>query len=253
MKLKSLLPVLLAGLIVTGPVTGFPSTAMAGSPQGKATVQAQSLSARQRAIIAIAAHTADGDLARLKPALAKGLEAGLAVNEIKEILVQLYAYTGFPRSLNAIHTFMALMDERQKAGIKDEMGREASPMPKDLDRDQYGATTRATLGGKDTVPPPAGYQLFAPAIDSFLKEHLFADIFYRDNLDWQSREIATISALAAMTGTAGQQRFHMGAAMNTGLDEAQMRAFIELVRSEVGEALANVSSNVFKEILAKRK
>ena len=126
-------------------------------------------------------------------------------------------------------------------------------MPKELDRDQYGAKTRATLGGKDTIPPPAGYQLFAPAIDSFLKEHLFADIFYRDNLDWQSRELATISALAAMTGTAGQQRFHMGAAMNTGLDEVQMRAFIEVVRCEVGEALANVSSRVLEEILAKRK
>jgi 4-carboxymuconolactone decarboxylase len=39
----------------------------------------------------------------------------------------------------------------------------------------------------------------------------------RDTLDHQSRELATISVLASMTGTAGQIQFHLGAAMNTGL------------------------------------
>ena len=37
------------------------------------------------------------------------------------------------------------------------------------------------------IPPPSGYQLFTPVIDTFLKEHLFADIFARDNLDVLSR------------------------------------------------------------------
>jgi 4-carboxymuconolactone decarboxylase len=32
----------------------------------------------------------------------------LTVNEIKEILVQMYAYAGFPRSLNGINAFMAV-------------------------------------------------------------------------------------------------------------------------------------------------
>jgi alkylhydroperoxidase/carboxymuconolactone decarboxylase family protein YurZ len=60
------------------------------------------LSQRQQGIIPIAAFTADGDMDRLKPALNQGLDAGLTVNEIKEVLVHLYAYTGFPRSLNAL-------------------------------------------------------------------------------------------------------------------------------------------------------
>lgn len=133
----------------------------------------------------------------------EGLDAGLTVNEIKEILVQLYAYAGFPRSLNGINTFMAVMDERQEKGIKDKMGKEASPLPSDLNKDAYGAKERARRTGSDVIPPPSGLQLFAPVIDTFLKEHLFADIFARDNLDIQSRELATISALASMTGTAG--------------------------------------------------
>lgn len=59
------------------------------------------LSAKQRSIIPIAAFTATGDQERLRTALTEGLEAGLTVNEIKEILVQMYAYAGFPRSLRA--------------------------------------------------------------------------------------------------------------------------------------------------------
>jgi 4-carboxymuconolactone decarboxylase len=184
----------------------------------------QALSAKQRSLIPIAAFTATGDLEQLRPALHEGLEAGLTVNEIKEILVQMYAYAGFPRSLNGIHTFMAVMDERQAKGITDEMGKDASPVPADLNKEAYGAQVRARLAGQDVIPPPSGYQLFAPVIDTFLKEHLFADIFARDNLDDQSRELATIAALAGMTGTAGQLRFHLNAAMNTGLTEAQMKA-----------------------------
>jgi hypothetical protein len=38
------------------------------------------------------------------------------------------------------------------------------------------------------IPPPSGYQLFTPVIDTFLKEHLFADIFARDTLDFLSRK-----------------------------------------------------------------
>ena len=63
----------------------------------------QALSPKQHSIIPIAALTANGDLVKLRPALHAGLDAGLTVNEIKEILVQMYAYAGFPRSLNGIH------------------------------------------------------------------------------------------------------------------------------------------------------
>ena len=212
----------------------------------------QALSAKQQGIIPIAAFTANGDMEKLKSALNEGLDAGLTVNEIKEILVQMYAYAGFPRSLNGIHEFMTVMDERQVEGIKDEMGKEASPLPEDMNRDEYGAKVRARLAGQDVIPSPSGFQLFAPVIDTFLKEHLFADIFARDNLDYQSRELATISALASMTGTEGQLRFHLGAAMNTGLTEAQMRDFISVLEAKVGKTEAESAREVLTRVLKDR-
>jgi hypothetical protein len=83
----------------------------------------------------------------------------------------MYAYAGFPRSLNGINAFMAVMDERQAKGIKDEMGKEASPLPTDMNKDEYGAKVRARLAGREMIPPPSGYQLFTPVIDTFLKGH----------------------------------------------------------------------------------
>ena len=47
--------------------------------------------ARQEKIVMIATFTANGDLSRLKPALHEGLDSGLNVSEIREILIQLYA------------------------------------------------------------------------------------------------------------------------------------------------------------------
>jgi 4-carboxymuconolactone decarboxylase len=212
----------------------------------------QALSTKQQSIIPIAAFTAIGDLAKLRTALHDGLDAGLTVNEIKEILVHLYAYTGFPRSLNGINTFMAVIDERRSQGIEDEPGKEASPLPTDMDKDEYGARVRARLAGWDMIPPPGGYQLFAPIIDTFLKEHLFADIFARDILDFQSRELVTIAALASMTGTGGQLQFHLGAAMNTGLSEAQMQDFIAVLKAKVGQQEAEDAAAILQNVLSSR-
>lgn len=211
-----------------------------------------SLNPRQQSIIPIAAFAASGEAAKLETSLIDGLEAGLTVNEIKEVLVQMYAYAGFPRSLNAMFAFMAVLDARKARGIEDAVGREASPVPAGLNRDEYGAKVRATLAGLDEIPPPAAWQRFSPTIDAFLKEHLFADIFARDVLDFQSRELATVAALANMGGTQGQLRFHLGAAMNTGLTEAQMRAFVAVLRSEVGEEQAEAASALLTEILTAR-
>src|SRR5690625_1263009 len=88
--------------------------------------QNQRLSEKQQALIPIAAYTAIGDLQRLKPALHNGLDAGLTVNEIKESIVHLYAYAGFPRSIRGLNTFMEVLGEREADGIQDEEGPEAS-------------------------------------------------------------------------------------------------------------------------------
>lgn len=195
---------------------------------------AASLSEKQKSIAVIAAFTASGDLDRLKPALSAGLDAGLTVNEIKEVLVQMYAYTGFPRSLNGLNSFAGVLHDRKARGIKDEEGREASPLPKDMDKNAYGAKVRAQLTGRESDMSGLPWQVFSPTIDAFLKEHLFADIFARDVLDYKSRELATIGALVAMRGTLPQLQSHLGISLNVGLTPLQLQDFVNLVATQVG-------------------
>ena len=213
----------------------------------------QALTAKQKGIIPIAAFTANGDIEKLKIALNEGQDAGLTVNEIKEVIVHLYAYVGFPRSLNGIHAFMAVVDDRKNRGITDEIGKDAGPLPPDMNKDEYGANVRAQLAGLERDVSGTKWQLFAPAMDTFLKEHLFADLFARDNLDYQGRELATNSALANMSGTAGQLGFHLGAMMNVGLTEGQMKDFISVLEKKVGQKEAKSASAVLDKVLEARR
>ncbi len=209
----------------------------------------QVLNAKQQSIVTISAFTASGNMEKLQTALNEGLDAGLTVNEIKEVLVQLYAYCGFPRSLNAIANFMAVLEKRQKQGIKDNVGREASPLPADKSSIELGTEVQTRLVGQ---PVKGAIYTFAPAIDRFLKGHLFGDIFGRDILDFQSREIATISALAGMEGVNPQLQAHFKTGFNTGLTEAQMRDFISVLKTKVGKKEADNASEVLGRVFSSR-
>lgn len=216
---------------------------------GEHAMNISTLTDKQRGIVPIAAFTATGDMPRLDTALREGLDAGLTVSEIKEVLVQLYAYAGFPRSLNGLSAFMTVLKDRAQKGIVDEQGRESGPLPTGKSRLELGTEVQTMLVG---APVKAPLYDFAPAIDQFLKEHLFADIFGRDALDWQSREIATISALASLDGTGSQLRSHCRVGLNVGLSEAQLKALAEVLAAKVGKKEAGNAATAVGEVLGNR-
>lgn len=180
------------------------------------------LSLKQQNIAQIASFTARGDLENLEKALNKGLDEGLTVNEIKEILVQMYAYCGFPRSLNGLGTFMKVVDSR---GSDVNLGAEGNFLPEDTDKNAYGTKVQTELVG---FPVKGGAMDFAPAIDTFLKEHLFADIFGRGVLTNQEREIATIAALSSINGVEAQLNSHINVGKNTGITQEQIDEILKI-------------------------
>lgn len=209
---------------------------------------ASALNSRQQSIIPIAAFTAKGDVENLKGALAEGLQNGMTVNEIKEVLVQMYAYTGFPRSLTGLNTFIALLDERKAKGIIDEVGKDATPLPADANIRELGTANQTTVIGRPASGPV--YE-FAPIIDTFLKEHLFGDIFSRDVLGFQERELATVSALASLPAEA-QLRSHLNCCLVVGLSETQMKAFVSVLATKVGKQEADLAKNALNSVLQRR-
>lgn len=197
---------------------------------------ANTLSARQQAIPLIAAFMASSNMSKLDTALNQGLDAGLTVNEVKEILVQLYAYTGFPRSLNALSALMKVTEARKRQGITDEMGKApAQPIPVGDELRRLGTANQTKISG---APVQGPLFEFAPVINQFLQTHLFGDIFARDNLDWQSRELATVGALAATPGVEAQLLSHTRASLRVGITRGQLQQVVQILRANGEEQAA---------------
>ncbi|WP_345243271.1 carboxymuconolactone decarboxylase family protein [Nibrella saemangeumensis] len=215
--------------------------------------QPTTLSPRQQGIVVISALTAKGDLQKLQPALNAGLEADLTVNEIKEVLVHLYAYAGFPRSIRGLQTLMTVLDERKKRGITDKMGPEASPITSSQPKYERGKKVLEQLTGQPETGPKRGYSAFSPEIDVFLKEHLFADIFERDVLSYADRELTTISVLTSLGGVEPMLQSHLGIGFHVGLTEPQLRQALSLIETAVGKAEADAGRAILAQVTASRR
>ena len=184
------------------------------------TATAAELTAKETAIADIGAWTARGEQGKLAAAFKAGFDAGLTLNEAKELVGQLYAYCGFPRALNAAGTLMKVAGE-----VKPTEG-SAADMP------------RGSLGGKALEigtanqtklcggPVKGALFDFHPQLDEYLKTHLFGDIFARDNVDWRTRELVTIAALAARPETVPQLKAHIALGRVNGITDAQAKAIV---------------------------
>jgi len=213
----------------------------------------ENLSTTQQAIVGIAAVTAKGDLGKLKNELHAGLDAGLTVNQIKEVIVHTYAYAGFPRSIRGLQTFMAVLDERKAKGLNDVMGAEASPIKEDGSKYDRGKAVLDTLLGTPQNGPKTGYSAFAPIIEVFLKEHLFADIFERDVLNYAERELVTISVLSSIGGAEPMLKSHMNIGLNVGLTPRQLKQFVGIGKSTIGKKEARSAQSILDEVLKNKK
>lgn len=226
----------------------------------KATTEAESryaeanevLTARQQAIVAVASYTGKGDLEHLKSALTQALEAGMTINEINEVLIHAYAYCGFPRSLRAIQTFMQVVDERKADGINDPVGREASAIKDNRSRYERGRDVLAEISGTPADTPKAGYAVFAPTIERFLKEHLFADLFGRDLLTWRERELATVSILAGVGGVEPMAYGHMSICLHLGITAVQLSALLNIVETNLGKTYSESLRGVLNQLTEKK-
>jgi len=218
-----------------------PSTATTAPPS-------ETLSSQQQAIPLIAAFMASSDMPNLNQALNQGLDAGLTLSEAKEILVQLYAYAGFPRSLNALGELMKVVEARNAQGIQDAPGREpGQPIPSGQALLEVGTANQTRISGGEVQGPLFD---FAPVINQYLQAHLFGAIFERDNLDWQSRELATVGALAATPGAEPQLRSHMLASLRVGLSAGQLRQVAAVLAKHPDAAVATRAQAALTQALA---
>ena len=196
-------------------------------------INAQSqMNVMKQHLATIAALEAKGDLKALEPAIQAGLDDGLTVNQVKEALSQLYAYTGFPRSLNALGVLQQVIADREQQGKPVVMGPDAEPLPENYDALKQGTEVQTRLSGQ-----PFDYK-FAPQTDYYLKAHLFGDIFARNTLTEPEREIVTVSAISALEGCEPQLVAHVRGARNMGVTDDELHAIPAVLERTVGKVEA---------------
>lgn len=220
------------------------SSAMAQIPKAE-----QVMEKKQQHIVEVAALVGKGDLTNLKSTLAEGLNDGMTVNEIKEVMIHAYAYCGFPRALRGLQTFVAVLNERKTKGIEDKMGRKASSITDTRSKYERGRDILAEISGVPANAPQADYAILAPEIEIFLKEHLFADIFERDVLTYAEREIATVAILAAISGVEPMLKGHINIALNVGVTPDELHHLFAIVEKQVGRSEADTGRMVLNEVL----
>lgn len=219
------------------------------APKAKTAGGTHALSARRQAIVPIAAFTANGDLESLKAAIRSGLDAGLTVNEIKEVQIHLYAYAGFPRALNGLATLMAVLDQRKAEGTTDPVGKQPSPFPEGDSSLEVGKAVQTEVAGRPVSGPLFD---FAPGINQLLQRHLFGDLFARGILDYQDREIATVSALASIDGVDSQLKAHIAIASNVGLTDTQLTEVAAVLAERVSEKEGRRAEQAVRAVLPEK-
>ena len=180
----------------------------------------KTLTERQLNLCACASLEAQGDIERLKPAISRALDGGVTVNELKETFSQLYAYAGFPRSLNALGILARVLDERKAQGIDDNEGKPFE-RPAVWDNAELALRQGTEVQTKMVGGTPFNYD-FCPQDDYYLKSHLFGDIFAGNQLSAADRELVTVAALSSLKGAESQLASHKAGAVNMGNSKEQV-------------------------------
>lgn len=116
------------------------------------------------------------------------------------------------------------------------MGRDASPVEDSRSRYERGRDILAEISGVPVDAPKAGYAEFAPVIERFLKEHLFADLFERDVLTYEERELATVSVIAALGESVEPMlRSHMAICRKLGMTDGQLDKVLAIVTADTSD------------------
>jgi len=167
-------------------------------------------------LCACVARAAKGDLEHLETAVPQALDHGVTINELKDAFAQLYAYAGFPRSLNALGVLEKILNDQM---VNEKMTKWSwgKPFVRPAVWDDAAETLRTgtAMQTRDEGGTPWDYT-FCPQADYYMKSHLFGDIYASDQLTPAVRELVSVAALSAMDGVTPQFEGHKECAVFMG-------------------------------------
>jgi 4-carboxymuconolactone decarboxylase len=206
---------------------------------------------KSKEIVAVSSLIAQREVPEMKVHFNGALNTGSTINEVKEIILQMSVYVGFPKSICAMNTFREVLEERKSHGVTDEEG--VSYQAENIsDRTEKGSEELALLDKEQEQKLRENLDALSPELVQFTLEYGYADIYSRDNLDKKSRQIATISALATLGNAPSQLKFHINAGLNIGLTIDEIKEIMLLMTVYSGFPSAINGTNILKEVISER-
>jgi len=207
-----------------------------------------SLDNKSKEIAAVSSLIAQGAIPQLKVHLNGALNSGCSITEVKEVILQMSVYTGFPRNINAMNAFREVLTERKSKGINDLEGNIPNQEPDIINRYLKGAEALSHLDSLQAQRMEEAYRDFSPELVQFTLEYAFADIHSRKGLDRRYRQIATVAALATLGNASSQLKFHIGGALNVGVTEDEIKEIMLLMTVYAGFPAAINGMHALKEV-----
>lgn len=213
----------------------------------------EGLDLKSKEIAVVASLTALGNAQpQLKVHINGALNVGCTINEVKEVILQMSGYSGFPTCINAMNALKEVLNEREKEGINDDVGQEPTNEVSPMDRYEVGVKELSELDKNQVQVLEDAYNDFSPDLVR-LVVNSYSDIIGRNNLSKRYRQIATIAALTALGNAKPQLKFHINAGLNVGLTADEIKEIMLLMTVYSGFPSAINGTNVLKEVLNERK
>lgn len=218
------------------------------------------LSLKSREFATLAMVTVLGNQSHSVQAHVEGaLRVGATETEIKELLLQMTVYAGYPKTLSAVTAAQQTFNEIKQRGIPP-----ASPKPELESRQQAEsneARYRRGLDALNQISKASGeavvksFEDIAPDLGRYIVEFSYGDVFSRPNLDLKTRELATVSALTGLNTTASELplKVHINGALNVGANRQEIVETIMHMIPYVGFVKVQQAMALAETVFAERK
>lgn len=214
----------------------------------------EALDLKSKEIAVVAALTALGNAEpQLRVHINGALNVGCTVNEVKEVILQMSSYSGFPSCINAMNILKEVLQHRKAEGKNDITGEEPEVNDQARDRYKIGARELSKLDSLQVERLENAFGDFAPDLVKYVLEYGYGDIYARNNLDKRYRQIATIAALTVMGTAEAQLKFHINAALNIGVTQEEVSEIMLLMSVYAGFPASINGTNTLKEVVNERK
>ncbi|MEO1200622.1 MAG: carboxymuconolactone decarboxylase family protein [Pseudomonadota bacterium] len=155
------------------------------------------------------------------------LRQGVTRDEIVEAMIQLSVYSGFPAAIVGFFDIVSMFNDIDAGTVSLEVAAfegEAEPSETRSERFVRGEATLALTSGGAGMAVVESFRPIAPEIGRMILEHSYGDIFNRDGIDLKTRELAAVSAMAAVGSKTAEvpMQVHVRAAMNVGATQEEV-------------------------------